>query len=126
MASSAASLLLRGVPLLRVRGLRAAAFALPRRYTSSLLSDAEIHSPAAAASGSECEPTGSDGPPPLPSQKASPWTDLAEYQQWVNKEDDILKDIEPIRNFAKEILHSNRNKTLKEQQREKNLKTLSS
>ncbi|KAJ8492809.1 hypothetical protein OPV22_014530 [Ensete ventricosum] len=111
MASSAAALLLlRGAPL-RARVLRATAAALPRRFASGLVSTDEPLSPPAAASAGEGAPAATSGPKrpvsPLYMQEV-PWAEHPEYRRWKDMEEEILKDIEPIRILTKEILHSDR------------------
>ncbi|CAL9174655.1 unnamed protein product [Musa hybrid cultivar] len=111
MASSAAALLLmRGAPL-RTRVLRVTAAALPRRLASGLVSTDEPRSPPAAASAGEGAPATSGGPkgPVAPLyMQGVPWEEQPEYRRWKDKEEEILKDIEPIRILTKEILHSDR------------------
>ncbi|WOK92617.1 hypothetical protein Cni_G01308 [Canna indica] len=110
MASSAtALLLLRGSPLLRGRAIRASAASRPRRYASGLV---EPLSPPAAAFPGDGAPASSVGgakaPSPPKSLQGTPWMERPEYRRWKDKEEEILKDIEPIRILTKEILHSNR------------------
>ncbi|KAG6538210.1 hypothetical protein ZIOFF_003322 [Zingiber officinale] len=85
MASFAVTLLLRRVPSLR--GARALSVALPWRWYSSLSRDSDSDSTVAFSYGSE---SGSD-------ESSTPL-----------REKEIMKDIEPIRTLAKDILHSKR------------------
>ncbi|XP_008813811.2 protein DCL homolog, chloroplastic [Phoenix dactylifera] len=104
MAYAAALLLLRGAPLLRARIPRAA---FPRRFSASGLSAAdEPQSPETAASACESIPVTAKGPPPPPPSKQ--WADQPEYRRWKDRQEEILKDIEPITILTKEILHSDR------------------
>ncbi|KAM6543046.1 hypothetical protein CsatB_007493 [Cannabis sativa] len=101
-------ILLRGSPLLRLR-LQLYHYRLSPSFISPprwhLLSTAAIDStrPEEKASSS----TANSGS--LHSVKDSPkyqrWND-ADYRQWKNKEDEILKDISPIILLTKDILHS--------------------
>ncbi|KAG6672037.1 hypothetical protein I3842_16G036900 [Carya illinoinensis] len=103
----AAPLLLRGLPLLRLRlhhhQYRAAAgiFSTPRRpwCTSAEPSRADD----SLSSTDKSTPAWSAGDPP----KYPRWDD-PDYRKWKDKEVEILKDIVPITLLTKEILHSNR------------------
>ncbi|XP_042383710.1 uncharacterized protein LOC121975867 isoform X2 [Zingiber officinale] len=108
MASSALALLLpRGVP-----ALRAASASLPRRCALGILAAVEPLSPPAAASAGEGAPASSSGGPkathPLKALHGTPWNLHPDYRRWKDAEEEILRDIEPIRMLTKHILHSDR------------------
>ncbi|XP_042377642.1 uncharacterized protein LOC121970768 isoform X2 [Zingiber officinale] len=108
MASSALALLLpRGVP-----ALRAASASLPRRCALGILAAVEPLSPPAAATAGEGAPASSSGgpkaTPPLKALHGTPWNLHPDYRRWKDAEEEILRDIEPIRMLTKHILHSDR------------------
>ncbi|KAF5444858.1 hypothetical protein F2P56_033955 [Juglans regia] len=102
----AAPLLLRGLPLLRLRlhqhqySAAAGIFSTPRRpwCTAAEPSGADE----SLSSTDKSTPAWSAGDPP----KYPRWDD-PDYR-WKDKEAEILKDIEPITSLTKEILHSGR------------------
>ncbi|XP_055835359.1 protein DCL homolog, chloroplastic isoform X2 [Solanum dulcamara] len=103
----AAPLILRGLPLLRLR------FCYQRlQYHSSVLLSPKLFS-AASESAQPFDAAESDGdqttavlsakdPPKYPI-----WPD-PDYRKWKDQETQILKDIEPVIFLAKEIIHSHR------------------
>ncbi|KAB1220317.1 DNA-directed RNA polymerase V subunit 1 [Morella rubra] len=104
----AAPLLLRGIPLLGLRiqqhRLAAGLFATPHRpwWTAAEPTRADDNlSPANNATSAGSAWSAKDPP-------KYPRLDDPDYRKWKDKEDEILKDIEPITLLTKEILHSHR------------------
>ena len=102
----AAHLLLKGVPLLRLRLQRY------NRLTSGLLSAPRRPWCAAAESaGQEEEVSSTEKSGAVLSVRDPPkyhrWDD-PDYRKWKDKEKEILRDIEPIISRTKEILRSDR------------------
>ncbi|OMO78862.1 Copper amine oxidase, N2/N3-terminal [Corchorus capsularis] len=102
----AAPLLLKGLPMLRLRlqqynRLTAGLFSAPRRSWCA----------AADSGGHEEEVSTAEKISTVLSVKEPPnfdkW-DNPDYRKWKDKEDEILQDIEPTILLAKEILHSTR------------------
>ncbi|GAV69420.1 DUF3223 domain-containing protein [Cephalotus follicularis] len=106
-----APMLLRGMPLLRLRIHRqvAAGFLmLPQRRTwwsflaSADSSRAEEEEVSSAAKGTTSSVMGFQDPPKHHK------LDHPDYRSWKDQEEEILRDIEPITSLAKQILHSDR------------------
>ncbi|XP_022768712.1 uncharacterized protein LOC111312582 isoform X2 [Durio zibethinus] len=102
----AAPLLLKGIPLLRLR--------LPRynRLTVGIISaPRRPWCVAADSAGQEEEASSVEKSSAVLSVRDPPkyhrWDD-PDYRKWKDKEEEILRDIEPIISLAKEILHSDR------------------
>ncbi|CAL5385364.1 unnamed protein product [Camellia sinensis] len=100
----AAPLLLRGLPLLRLR------FHKHHRFASGILTirlcsaTAESTSPDddVSCSGQSTRALSTKDSPKYPR-----WDD-PDFRKWKDKEDEIMRDIEPITFLTKEILHSDR------------------
>ncbi|KAK8487982.1 hypothetical protein V6N12_024949 [Hibiscus sabdariffa] len=102
----AASLLPKGIPLLRLRLQR-----------FNLLAAGIISSPcrpictAAEPAGDEEKISSAEKTNAVPSQGDPPKCDMLDdhgRMKWEDKKEEILRDIQPIQSLAKEILHSNR------------------
>lgn len=101
----AAPLLLRGIPLLRLRlhhhRLAAGIFATPRRPWCTAAEQNRADESLSPADNPTAAWSARDPP------KHPRWED-PDYRQWKDKEDEIRRDIEPITSLTKEILHSDR------------------
>ncbi|PKA49901.1 Protein DCL, chloroplastic [Apostasia shenzhenica] len=113
MASTVAFLRLGGSPVLRARPTRGSS--LPRRYSVEISSpDGQQPQEAAVAPGEGVIKAVSGGgvvglsAPSMPAPQEKSWEDHPDYRRWKDKEDEILRDIEPIMFLTKDILHSDR------------------
>lgn len=98
--------LLRHLPRLRFRLPRHAA---PRLRSAAWLSTLEAAQPGDAS----CATAKPPDPPRQPSLErpehtVKSWAEHPDYRRWKDNEEEIFKDIEPIRLLTKEILHSDR------------------
>ncbi|KAJ8772827.1 hypothetical protein K2173_028004 [Erythroxylum novogranatense] len=102
----AASLLLKSAPLFRLRVQH-------HRLAVGVLSQlrrpwcATSESSLADENGSSTEKTITASTGIRPPARHRSWDD-PDYRKWKDKEEEILKDVEPIISLAKDILHSNR------------------
>ncbi|KAE8657070.1 F-box protein [Hibiscus syriacus] len=104
----ASPLLLKGIPLLRIRLQRynclfAGTVSSPRRPFCAASDTTGHKEEVSSAEKSGSVLTVRDPP------KYHRWDD-PDYRKWKDKEEEILRDIEPIISLVKEILHSNRYK----------------
>lgn len=111
MLMAAPPLLLRSMPVLRLRlHLHHGLFAGGFRPLCAAAGEGAAASTESASPGEKVFP-GDKATPVLLSTKERPkyhrWDDR-DYRKWKDKEDEILRDIEPIVSLAKEILHSDR------------------
>jgi hypothetical protein len=101
----AVPLLLRGIPLLRLQlhhhRLAASIFATPRRPWCTAAEPTRADESLSPADNATAAWSARDPP------KHPRWEDV-DYRQWKDKEEEILRDIEPITALTKEILHSDR------------------
>ncbi|XP_021285265.1 protein DCL homolog, chloroplastic [Herrania umbratica] len=102
----AALLLLKGFPLLRLRlqhynPLAAGLLSAPRRPWCTTAESAGHEEEVSSAEKSSTVLSVTDPP------KYHRWGD-PDYRKWKDKEEEILRDIEPIISLTKEILHSDR------------------
>ncbi|KAE8718111.1 F-box protein [Hibiscus syriacus] len=104
----AAPLILKGIPLLRLRLQRynrlfAGTFSSPRGPCCAASDQTGHQEEVSSAEKSSSVLTVRDPP------KYHRWDD-PDYRKWKDKEEEILRDIEPIISLVKEILHSDRYK----------------
>ncbi|KAE8682774.1 F-box protein [Hibiscus syriacus] len=102
----AAPVILKGIPLLRIRverynRLSAEIVSSPRRLWRAAAESTKHQEEASSAEKSSSVLTVRDPP------KYHRWDD-PDYRKWKDKEEEILRDIEPIISLVKDILHSNR------------------
>ncbi|KAG0486006.1 hypothetical protein HPP92_008101, partial [Vanilla planifolia] len=112
MAFAAAHVRLRGFLLLRAHVLKAS---LPRLYTvaiSSLEATQPLEPGASVGEGATWTAAvggvGGVSHPMAPKKQVRSWEEHPEYRRWKNKEEEILRDIEPIMFLTKDILHSDK------------------
>ncbi|TYI39488.1 hypothetical protein ES332_A02G102200v1 [Gossypium tomentosum] len=104
----AAHLLRKGIPLLRLRlqryNLLAAGIpSSPRRPWCAAAESTGLEEEVSSAEKSSAVPSVRD-------PKKYHMLDDPDYRKWKDKEEEILRDIQPIISLAREILHSNRYK----------------
>ncbi|KAG0484196.1 hypothetical protein HPP92_008275 [Vanilla planifolia] len=112
MAFAAAHVRLRGFLLLRAHVLKTS---LPRLYTvaiSSLEATQPLEPGASVGEGATWTAAvggvGGVSHPMAPKKQVRSWEEHPEYRRWKNKEEEILRDIEPIMFLTKDILHSDK------------------
>ncbi|XP_059636675.1 protein DCL homolog, chloroplastic [Cornus florida] len=100
----AAPLLLRAIPLVRLRlqTHRLAAGILIRRPCCTATESTPLPEEDVSVASQNAAVVSTKDPPKYPG-----WDDL-DYRKWKDKEDEIIRDIEPIILLTKDILHSNR------------------
>ncbi|XP_052484120.1 protein DCL homolog, chloroplastic isoform X2 [Gossypium raimondii] len=104
----AAPLLRKGIPLLRLRLQRYNLLAAgippsPRRPWCAAAESTGLEEEVSSAEKSSAVPSVRD-------PKKYHMLDDPDYRKWKDKEEEILRDIQPIISLAREILHSNRYK----------------